>query len=195
MVREYGQVQTGFWAHPEMAGLDDATKLMALYCFTSPHSNALGCFRLPTGYAAADLGWDEAQVQSRMDKLTQVGLALRHPHTGWTLVPNHLRWNPIQNPNVGKAVVKQLRRVPATFSHRDALYHALKRWGTHLPKGWSRELQMGQGDAPATGEGDQEQQCMERNRQRVAELMENVFGSSPTRRNNAGAVSGVQGEA
>ena len=164
-MREYGQVQTGFWAHPEMADLDDPTRLMALYCFTCPHSNALGCYRLPPGYAAADLGWSEAEVARRLETLHRVGLVLGDADTGWVLVPNHLRWNPIQNPNVGKAVLKQLRRVPDTFAHRDRLVQALRRWGRHLPVGWETFA----GVEESYGSPGE-------NRQRVAALRQQLFG-------------------
>jgi len=137
-MREYGQVQTAFWTHPDVARLGDGAKLLAVYLFTCPHSNALGCFRVPAGYISADLGWTSTAVEAHLDELEQAGLVLSDSESGWRLVPNHLKWNPIQNPNVGKAVVRQARAVPAGFPHRGRMVEALGRYGSHLPEGWAR---------------------------------------------------------
>ena len=139
-MRDYGQVQTGFWVHPDVAPLSDGAKLLAVYLFSCPHSNALGCFRLPGGYVSSDLGWTPETVEERATELASAGLALRDAATGWTLIPNHLKWNPVQNPNVGKAVLRQARAVPSDFPHRERMVEALARLGSHLPEGWRRAL-------------------------------------------------------
>lgn len=48
-MREYGSVQTQFWPDLALQNLSTHAKLLAVYLLTGPHTNMLGCFRLPTG--------------------------------------------------------------------------------------------------------------------------------------------------
>ena len=49
-MRDFGRLQCEFWVHAAIQPLSDQAKLLAAYLITGPHSNALGCYRLPTGY-------------------------------------------------------------------------------------------------------------------------------------------------
>ena len=57
MARDYGQIQSAFWTHPKIRSVGPDAKLIAAYLLTSPHTNGLGCFYLPLGYVATDLGY------------------------------------------------------------------------------------------------------------------------------------------
>lgn len=83
--------------------LSDSAKLLGLYMLTCPHCNLLGCFRLPIGYVASDLNWDEQQVAKALSELEQDQFLIRCEESGWTLIRSFLKHNPIENPNQGKA--------------------------------------------------------------------------------------------
>ena len=61
-MRIYGAVQVCFWANAETQYLSDQGKLLAIYLLTGPHSNMIGCFRLPDGYITEDLRWPNQSV-------------------------------------------------------------------------------------------------------------------------------------
>ena len=61
-MRFFGKIETGFWRNPKVNRLSDHAKLLAVYLLSCPHGNAIGCFVLPRGYIAVDLGWDPAAV-------------------------------------------------------------------------------------------------------------------------------------
>jgi hypothetical protein len=58
-MRSYGSVHTKFWINSDVQLLSPNAKLLALYLLTSPHTNMLGCFRLPIGYVVEDLQLDK----------------------------------------------------------------------------------------------------------------------------------------
>lgn len=63
MAREYGPVRTSLWSSRRFWSLpSDASRLFYMYLLSSPHSNSIGCYRLPRGYIAADLRWDEEAI-------------------------------------------------------------------------------------------------------------------------------------
>ena len=140
-MREYGQVQCNFWVHPDIQSLSDQAKLLALYLIEGPHSNALGCYRLPIGYVSADLGWSSETVSKRFAELFQAGLVIRDEATSWILLQKFLRWNPIANPNVGKNVAKCVEAIPRNISFANELCHALRQHGHHLPNSFDTVLE------------------------------------------------------
>lgn len=132
-MRDYGKVYTRFWLKQNVLSWSDSAKLLSLYLLTCPHCNLLGCFRLPGGYVASDLGWSEEQVQVVMSELAADGFIVRCENSGWTLITSFLRNNPIENPNQGKAAVRLLRDVPGDFIGMKALLEALSLFVARLP--------------------------------------------------------------
>lgn len=75
MAREFGLVSVSIWNSRKFTSLptDDA-RLLYLYLLTCPSANSLGCFVLKSGYAAADLGWDQDRFGYGIDTLCKASL-------------------------------------------------------------------------------------------------------------------------
>ena len=95
-MRDYGKVYTRFWLKQNVLSWSDSAKLLGLYLLTCPHCNLLGCFRLPIGYVASDLNWDEQQVAKTLSELEQDQFLIRCEASGWTLIRSFLKHNPIE---------------------------------------------------------------------------------------------------
>lgn len=109
-MREYGQIQCGFWQSLDAQQATDAGKLLAAYLMTGPHSNGLGCYRCPDGYVMSDLGWSFERVSEGFTELSRVGFAYRHE--GIVCMPNYLFWNKVANSNVAKARMGEFMTLP-----------------------------------------------------------------------------------
>lgn len=109
-MREYGQIQSAFWQSPDAQSFSDAGKLLAAYLMTGPHTNGLGCFRLPDGYVMADLGWSSEMVTKGFAELFAKGFANRFD--GVVFIPNFLRWNRISNGNIAVARFAEFDALP-----------------------------------------------------------------------------------
>src|SRR5687768_16947104 len=105
-MREYGLVYSRFWVNPDIQSLSVDGKLLALYLLTCSHANMLGCFRLPIGYIAEDLQWGFERVKKGFKELIRIRFLSRDEETGWLVIYHYLKWNPIENPNQGKSIVK-----------------------------------------------------------------------------------------
>lgn len=112
MAREYGRVHTAFWNSPAMRSLGDKGKLLANYLLTGPHSNSIGAYLLPDAYIADDLGWDAKTVSAQLKLVIATGFCERFADGRHIAVCKYLEWNPIENPNVGKAAIRQLEQLP-----------------------------------------------------------------------------------
>lgn len=152
-MREYGQIQCAFWIDPELQSLSDEAVLLAVYLMTGPHSNGLGCYRLPDGYIQADRGWTPETIKKAFGELSDKGFAYRCERTGFVIIPNFLRWNPITNANVATAREREFYLVPKTFEHYSLLVQSLIEHGKHWSKGFLNHL-----ETLCEGFGKQEQE-------------------------------------
>lgn len=111
-MRDYGSVQSTFWTSPTTHGMSDEAKLLSLYLIAGPHTNALGCFRLPDGYVMEDLQWSAEKVTKAFSELLQRGFATRCEGSRWVFIHSFLRFNFSPSPNGTKHVTGLLLQVP-----------------------------------------------------------------------------------
>lgn len=119
-MRTYGKVKIAFWEDERIISTDDSTRLLALYCKTGKHSNAIGCYRLPLGYIQTDLGWNEDKARTCLQNLVGLGLLMYDEEAQFLFIPDYLEENPIENSRVGKmcvALVDAAMRSAKLFPH------------------------------------------------------------------------------
>jgi uncharacterized phage protein (TIGR02220 family) len=140
-MREYGSVHTCFWISHDIQALSDQAKLLALYLLTGPHTNMLGCFRVPVGYVAEDLQWGSETVLKRLGELFEKGFITHDKASGWLLIHNFLKWNPIENPNQGKSIKKLFEQIPQTSLVFPLVINLLHRNNKYLDKEFQNRLE------------------------------------------------------
>lgn len=75
--RKFTQVSPAMWRPGRFLSLSSVdAQLIYLYLLTGPHQNSAGCYRLPDGYAAADLGWELARYRKARDQLVEADFIL-----------------------------------------------------------------------------------------------------------------------
>lgn len=135
MSRDYGRVYTAFWNSADIRSLSNMGKLLANYLITGPHSNAIGAYLLPNAYIADDLGWAPETVSETLSELFGIGFARRFEDGRHIVICKFLTWNPIENPNVGKAALKQLDQLPDDPAIQ-CVIDGLKLYEKHFPNGF-----------------------------------------------------------
>lgn len=133
-MRDYGKVHTSFWTSADTAELGDDGRMLALYLLTGPHTNQIGCFRLPDGYVMEDLGWTAERVSEGFRKLFEKGFATRDEASKWVVIHKFLKWNEIENPNQAKAAVRLFDAVPDGSGVKPALARALRDFAPRFPE-------------------------------------------------------------
>jgi hypothetical protein len=133
-MRDYGKVYATFWSSQTTHTLSDDGKLLALYLMTCSHSTIAGVFRLPDGYVAEDIGWDQSRVQKGFAELLAKGFANRCETTKWVWVVKHLEWNKPENPNQRKSAAKIAHSIPDECAWKPAFMRACaESLGIELP--------------------------------------------------------------
>ncbi len=111
----YGKVYEEYWDGEKIAALSDRAALLGLFLITGPHRNAIGCFRIGTG-AISDIprfgAWGIEGVCEALSDMSRTGFIVRDDTSGWTLIVNALRKDPIRSAKVAIHALMLANRVP-----------------------------------------------------------------------------------
>ena len=151
MSRSYNIVRPRFWAWAKEKELSAAARELALYCLTSPHTNGIGCFRLPIAYIAEDLGTVPGTVRKTVAELSKIGFLHHDDSTGWVFIVGFLDHNPIANINVGKSLIPFVEAVPRKAPFYRAFLDTLERSAERFPEGFVDRMWNGIGNGPPNG--------------------------------------------
>lgn len=132
--RDYGKIHSSFWTSETIRGLTEDGRTLAAYLLTSPHTNMLGCFRLPVAYACDDLHWEVERFQDAFNNVAEHGFATIDAGTSWVVILKFLKWNAFENPNVGKAAAKIFAQIPDSCAAKSLLATCLREYGKHFPE-------------------------------------------------------------
>jgi uncharacterized phage protein (TIGR02220 family) len=132
--RDYGKIHSSFWTSETIRGLSEDGRTLAAYLLTSPHTNMLGCFRLPVAYACDDLRWDVERFQDAFNNVAEHKFATIDAGTSWVVILKFLKWNAFENPNVGKAAAKIFMQIPDSCAAKSLLAECLRQYGKHFPE-------------------------------------------------------------
>lgn len=121
MARDFGRIRSQFWDDEDLKACAPATKMLALYLLTSNHTNAIGCFRLPAAYILSDTNLDVETLETALAELRNVGFMKPCERVPWIWIPNYLKHNPLENPNVWRKCVKELALIPGEVSAAPAI--------------------------------------------------------------------------
>lgn len=111
-MREYGKIHSSFWTSQDIRSMTEDGRTLAAYLLTSPHSNMLGCFRIPPAYVSDDLKWPLQRVMEGFAELYRKGWATLSEGSNWLVIHKFLKWNQPENPNVVKAAEKLFDQIP-----------------------------------------------------------------------------------
>ena len=111
-MRKWGKVHTKFWIDEKVKELSVNGKLLLLYLLTGPHTNAVGCFRLPVEYISGDLDWDHETVTNTLTETVSKGLIVHNMDSHFVHVRNFLRHNKLDNANVAKHSEGEIDLIP-----------------------------------------------------------------------------------
>jgi hypothetical protein len=141
MSQRYGRIHVNYWTSLDIIGLSLETKLVGAYILTCPHGNMIGCFRLPIAYVVDDLGMSCPTVSEGFRNLCDTGFITYDSPLSWVLISKFLKWNPIDNPNQGKAAAKQVHGVPRNSSVYAPLVQMLAANPSNFPEGFLNGLE------------------------------------------------------
>lgn len=132
-MRDYGKIHNGFWTGETLKGLSGDAKLLAAYLLSSPHTNMIGCFRLPDAYACDDLEWTSERLRNGFETLSQAGFVRYDARTKWVWIVNFLSFNKPENPNQWKAAAKLTASIPDSVAFKEDVCETVRKPFLNIP--------------------------------------------------------------
>jgi hypothetical protein len=110
--REWSKVSPALWRSPRFLGLQGSDeRLLLVYYMTGDHMNSSGCYRLPDGYAIADLGWTLERYRTSRDLLVSAGLISFDQSTEEVFVNRWFKHNPPTNAKHAKGARRLINKI------------------------------------------------------------------------------------
>lgn len=149
---QYRKVDTRIWNDARFCGLSDDGKLVFLMLLTHPNMTSLGAMRATLAGLAEEIGWESERLSKGFGEGLAKGM-VEHDRTGRMIgLPNFLKYNAPENPNVLRSWVKAFDLLPEcqlkakTFQRLKTLVEGLsepfrKAFGEAFPKGMAIQEQ------------------------------------------------------
>ena len=134
MTNKSRAISPEFWTDKKVQTLPLTTRALVYYCFSSPHTTSLGCFRLPLEYAAADLKISKTDIFKGFKQAEQADLISYDKQSNWLFIPTFIKWNPVHNPNQWKHIHNLLATVPENLKFYHTLIRSLLEHISVIPK-------------------------------------------------------------
>lgn len=109
----FTKVDALMWSDVEFKSLSDDGKLLFIYILTCNHRNIIGLYHLPIPYGSYDMSWKEERFSKGLHELLSKGLINYNFNNNIVLIPNYLKYNPLENQNQVKGAMKALDTIPA----------------------------------------------------------------------------------
>lgn len=108
----YRKVDPRIWNDEKFRDLSDAAKLVFFMLLTHPNMTSLGAMRATSSGLAEELGWEPEAFREAFREALSKGMAEHDQKACLVAIPNFIRYNPPESPNVVKAWVGALDLLP-----------------------------------------------------------------------------------
>jgi len=170
-VAQYRKVDSRIWNDAKFRSLTNNGKLCFFFLLTHPHMTALGAMRASLSGLSEELGWTPKAFREAFGEAFAKGLVKHDRKACFVWLPNFLKYNRPESPNVVKAWAKSLDLLPEC-EHKNELIQNVKDFAEALPEAFAEALP----EAFAKGMPYQEQE-------QEQEQKEDIRRLAPTRAN------------
>lgn len=143
----YRKIDVRIWNDEKFRGLSDDGKLIFILVLTHPNMTAIGAMRGTLPGLAAEMGWLPDRLSEAFREALSKGIVEHDEKASCIALPNFLRYNPPESPNVVKAWEASLDLVPECTLKRvtiqrakDFLKGKTKAFAEALPKAFAEAL-------------------------------------------------------
>jgi hypothetical protein len=137
--KRYRKVTTGVWNDKHFRKLSDRAQLLFFFILTHPHMTALGAMRASLPGLAAEKGWSEKDFREAFEEVLEKPFVKHDEEASFIWLPNFLKHNPPESPNVVRAWAKALDQLPEC-DLKDELIVYVKDFTKGLTEGFIKAL-------------------------------------------------------
>jgi len=154
---KYRKIDPRIWNDQKFRELSDSGKLTFFFLLTHPHMTSLGAMRATVPGLASELGWKEKAFAEAFQEASSKGMVKHDPKACFVWLPNFLKYNRPESPNVIKSWTASLDYLPEC-ELKNELILQVKSFAGSLPKAFTKALPEGFRKTMPNQEQEQEQE-------------------------------------
>lgn len=135
----YRKIEVRIWNDQKFRALSDRGKLAFLFLLSHPHMTSLGAMRATLAGLASELGWTEKAFREAFGEALAKAIAKHDETACFVGLPNFLKHNPPESPNVVKSWRDQVDLIPECEMKHELLQH-VKAFTEGLGKAFAEAL-------------------------------------------------------
>lgn len=120
----YRKIDPRIWNDEKFRLLGDDGQIVFFFLLTHPNQTALGAMRATMPGLAAEKGWALKRFQGPFEQIQANGMAVYDDGAACVWLPNFVRYNDPESPNVVKSWVRALDFIPECAVRRRAIVQA-----------------------------------------------------------------------
>lgn len=143
----YRKVDPRIWNDEKFRTLSDDGQLVFLFMMTHPHMTSLGAMRATLPGLASEKGWPEKRFAKAFREALAKAMLKHDPKASFVGLPNFLKYNPPESPNVVKSWSVALDLIPECRLKDELLQHVKdfteafqKAFQKALPKDFAKSM-------------------------------------------------------
>jgi hypothetical protein len=109
---KYRKIDTRIWGDEKFRLFTDDGKLAFIFLLTHPAQSALGAMRGTPAGLAAELGWPVRRLRTALTPAIEQRMVEVNEAASYIALPNFMKFNPAENPNVAQAWVSAFDLIP-----------------------------------------------------------------------------------
>lgn len=141
---KFRKIDPRIWNDAKFMALSDNAKLVFFLLLSHPHQTSLGAMRATLPGLAAELGWTEKIFREAFSEVLSKGMVKHDERASILWLPNFIRYNRPESPNVVKAWVSAADLLPECPQKFECL-QAVKVFLEGFPKAFTEALPEGFG--------------------------------------------------
>lgn len=134
---QYRKVDSRIWNDGKFSSLSDKGKLAFFFLLTHPHMTSLGAMRASLPGLASELGWTEKDFREAFGEALSKAMVKHDEKACFVWLPNFLKYNRPESPNVVKAWVSSWDLIPEC-DQKTELLQSLKAFVEGLTEGFAK---------------------------------------------------------
>lgn len=172
---KYRKVDPRIWNDSKFMGLSDNGKLALFFVLTHPNMTAVGAMRHTIPGMAAELGWTSEAFREAFAEGCADGIIRHDERASFVWLPNFIKYNQPESPNVVKAWLAALDLLPECSMRNELIQHVkdfLKGFAQGFQKSFDKAL-------PKSMPNQEQEQEQEHKRKELSEKPKPVSSDSP----------------
>jgi hypothetical protein len=130
---KYRKISVLIWNDAKFTSVSDDAQFLFIMLLTHPHMTSVGAMRGTLEGLAAEKKWTHQRLSKGFAELVEKGMAKFDKDACCIVLPNFIKHNPPENPNVVKSWASAMELVPEC-DYKNEIYQALSSYINTLPE-------------------------------------------------------------